>query len=93
MAEGKRESIPGRGRSKRKGSRTNCGQIDAGCCKAKRVGGRAERSGRSVFVQAVRKIDRSKLSYTFVRKNTEFVSDSFLERQPVKRAKEQSYVV
>ena len=93
MAEGKRESIPGRGSGKRKGSRTNCGQIDAWYCKAKRVGGRAERSGRGVLVKAVRKIDRSKLSFTFVRKNTEFVRNSFLERQPVKRAKERSYVV
>ena len=52
-----------------------------------------ERSGRGVFMKAVRKIDRSKLSYTFVGKNTEFVCDSFLERQPVKRAKEWGYVV
>ena len=93
MAEGKRESIPSGGGGKGKGSRTNCGQIDAGCGKAKRVGGRAERSGRVVFVKAIRKIDRSKLSYAFVRKNTEFVGDSFVERQPVKRAKERSYVV
>ena len=52
-----------------------------------------ERSGRDVFLEAIREIDRSKLSYTLVEKNTEFVRDSFLERKPVKRAKEWSYVV
>ena len=44
-------------------------------------------------MKAIRKKDRSKLSYAFVGKNTEFVRDSFLERQPVKTAKERNNVV